>query len=183
MMIIFSLKNGVNEIFSNHFMTLDVFGTVFGCFILKQVSSFFSWLPKKSQIKVCENFMNSVVIKLSHRNKRNWITVRKTFLTLSFFVSFADLYHDYWGGIVASSSSSSSYRLNISFIPNKSLFLTFSVGQLKTNSSSPKDLIIKRLYLFHFLSAFVFSDLVFKLYCVYICHWALMFHVFLRCSI
>lgn len=83
-MIIFSLKNGVNEIFSNHFMTLDVFGTVFGCFILKQVSSFFSWLPKKSQIKVCENFMNSVVIKLSHRNKRNWITVRKTFLTLSF---------------------------------------------------------------------------------------------------
>lgn len=84
MMIIFSLKNGVNEIFSNHFMTLDVFGTVFGCFILKQVSSFFSRLPKKSQIKVGENFINSVVIKLSHRNKRNWITVRKTFLTLSF---------------------------------------------------------------------------------------------------
>lgn len=137
-MIIFSLKNGVNEIFSNHFMTLDVFGTVFGCFILKQVSSFFSWLPKKSQIKVCENFMNSVVIKLSHRNKRNWITVRKTFLTLSFFVSFADLYHDYWGGVVASSSSSSSYRLNISFIPNKSLFWLSQLDNWKPTAQVQK---------------------------------------------
>lgn len=39
---------------------------------------------KRPQIKVGENFMNSVVIKLFNMNKGNWITVRKTFLTLSF---------------------------------------------------------------------------------------------------
>lgn len=63
------------------------------------------------------------------------------------------------------SNRSSSYRPNISFISNKSTFLTLSV-QIQHLKS--KSLIIICLYLFNFLFDFVFHDILFLLSHIYL---------------